>query len=291
MYNVIVNPSAGKFKASKVVKKVSKYLKRQEVEFLVYFCSGSQDITETTQKLCKNGEKDFIVIGGDGSINHFVNGLTDPSKTNFGIIPAGTNNHFAKYLNIPLKPVDAIKNILEHPTIKLDYIKCNQYRAVNSICCGAYEIAQKKYDSQSADNKTSYRSILRDTLKSYSGINMSIDSDNFKQKDKSYVAVAICNGGFAGKNLYVSPLSNMHDGLANLITIQYREGEKVKAGYKSLQKGNHIYKDAQSNSWTSFVNIKPDNPIDVTLDGELYSFDQIEINVISNGLNVYTKRF
>ena len=289
MYNVIVNPSAGKYKASKVVKKVSKYLKRQEVEFLVYFCSGSQDITETTQKLCKNGEKDFIVIGGDGTVNRFVNGLTDPSKTNFGIIPAGTNNHFAKYLNIPLKPVEAIKNILEHPIIKLDYIKCNQYRAVNSICCGAYEIAQKKYDNQSNEGKMSYRTILKNTLKNYAGITMSIDSDNFKQKDKTYTAVAICNGGYAGNNFYVSPLSNMHDGLANLIAIQY--SDNVKANYKVLQKGDHIYKDAKSNSWTSFVNINSNNPIDVALDGELYTFDQLEVNVISNGLNIYTKRF
>ena len=84
MYNVIVNPNANNKKASKVVKKVSKYLKSQDVEFLVYFSETADDITTITSKLCKEGEREFIVIGGDGTLNHFVNALTDPSKTNIG---------------------------------------------------------------------------------------------------------------------------------------------------------------------------------------------------------------
>lgn len=291
MYNVIVNHMANKSKASKVAKKVSKYLKSQGVEFLVYFSESSADITETTQKLCKSGEKEFIVVGGDGTLNHFLNGLTDPSKINFGIVPAGKNNHFAKYLNIPNKPIDAVKNILEHSTVKLDYLKCNQYRAINSICLGAYEIAQQKYEAQPAESKISYNTVFKNAIKSYSGLNLSIDSDNLKQKDGIYTAVAVCNGGFAGKGLYVSPLSNLHDGLANLITINYKDAPNLKIDYKELQNGQHIYKHLQSNSWTTFANIKSATPIDVTLDGELYSFEQLEINVISNGLNIHTKKF
>lgn len=291
MYNVIVNHTANKSKASKVAKKVSKYLKQQGVDFLVYFSEGSSHITETTQKLCKSGEREFIVIGGDGTINHFLNGLTDPSKINFGIIPAGKNNHLAKYLNIPTKPIEAVKNILEHPPIKVDYLKCNQYRAINSICCGAYEIAQQKFQSQPAESKMSYNAIIKNTLKTYSGLTLSIDSDNVKQKDDVYTALAICNGGFMGKGVYVSPLSNLHDGLANLITIKYTDQQTLKLDHKALKSGQHIYKDLQSNSWTTFANIKSPTPMDVSLDGELYSFDQMEINVISNGLNIRTKKF
>lgn len=291
MYNIIVNHTANNNKASKVVKKVSKYLKSQGVEFLVYFSQSSADITETTQKLCKSGEKEFIVIGGDGTINRFLNGLTDPSKINFGIVPAGKNNHFAKYLNIPLKPIDAVKNILEHSSIKLDYMKCNQYRAINSICCGVYEIAQQKYENQEADCKMSYKSIFKNVLKTYSGLNLTIDSDNLKQREGIYTVVAVCNGGYASKNLYVSPLSNMHDGLANLVAMEYTDVANVRQDYNKLQKGEHIHANIQSNSWTTFASIKSNTPINVSLDGELYSFDQLEVNVISNGLNIRTKKF
>ena len=52
MYNVIVNPAAGNKKASKVIKKVAKYLKSQNVEFLVFFSETPEDDNNITKKLC-----------------------------------------------------------------------------------------------------------------------------------------------------------------------------------------------------------------------------------------------
>ena len=289
MYNIIVNPSANSKKAEKVIKKVSKYLKSQAVEFLVYFSENAEDVTNITKKLCKDGERQFIVVGGDGTLNHFVNGLTDPSKTNFGIIPAGKHNHFARYLNLPKKPVEAIKNILENPTIKVDYLKCNEYRALNLISCGAIEIAENKYLTQDKDSKLSRRKILNETLKNFDGISLSIEADNLKQKNKLYTACAICNGGFYGDNVYVSPLSNMHDGLANVVTIDYNDSSQVKKDYKITRSGKHIYTNPTSNSWSTQVKVTAKQPFDTMIDGEIYQFDTLEINVIAKGLNIYTK--
>ena len=289
MYNMIVNPTANKNKAEKVIKKVSKYLKSQAVEFLVYFSESSEDITNITKKLCKDGERQFIVVGGDGTLNHFVNGLTDPSKTQFGIIPAGKHNHFARYLNLPKKPLDAIKNILENPAIKVDYLKCNQYRALNLVSCGAIEMAENKFLTQSKDSKVSRRKILNNTLKTFDGLSLSIEADNLKQKDKLYTACAVCNGGFYGDNIYVSPLSNMHDGLANVVTIDYNETKQVKNDYKITKSGKHIYKNPTSNSWSTQVKVTAKEPFDTMIDGEIYQFGNLEINVIAKGLNIYTK--
>ena len=289
MYNVIVNPSAGNNKASKVIKKVAKYLKSQNVEFLVFFSETPEDINNITKKLCKDGEKDFIIVGGDGTLNNFVNGLTDPSKTNFGIIPAGKHNHFARYLGLPKKPIDAIKNIIEHSTIKIDYLKCNQYRALNLVSCGAIEIAENRYLNQADKPKLSRKKILNHTLKNFEGMSLNIESDNLKQKDKLYTACAVCNGGFYGDNVYVSPLSNMHDGLANVVTIDYNETRLVKKDYKITKSGKHIYKNPSSNTWATHVKVSSKHTFDTMIDGEIYQFDALEITVIAKGLNIYTK--
>lgn len=291
MYNIIVNPAANNNKAVKAVKRVVKYLKSQNVEFLVFFSEDTEHLMDTTKKLCKSGEKEFIVIGGDGTIHHFLNSLTDPSKTNFGIIPAGKHNHFASYLNIPTNPVEAIKNILEHPTIKIDYLKCNQHRALNLISCGAIEMAEQKYINQDKNIKQlSFNKVLKSTLQDYQGVKLLVEADELNLKEKSYTACAVCNGGFYGDNIYVSPLSNMHDGLANLITIEFTENKAVKSDYAYVKSGKHIYKNPTSNTWTSCASIKSPEPLDVMMDGELYSFNELEINVIANGLNIYTKK-
>jgi len=289
MYNIIVNPLAGKNKASKVIKKISKYLKSQKVEFLVFFSETAEDVNNISKKLSKDGERDFIIVGGDGTLSHFVNGLTDPSKVNIGIIPAGKHNHFARYLNIPTNPIDAIQIILDQTTTKIDYLKCNEYRALNLISCGAIEIAENKYLSQDKNEKISRRKILKNTLQNFEGIPLTIDADNFKQKDKVYTSCAVCNGGFYGDNMYISPLSNMHDGLANLVTLDFSDNKQVSKDYSIVKKGKHIYKTTSSNSWSSYVNIKSDSPFDTMIDGEIYQFDNLEINVIAKGLNIYTK--
>ena len=291
MYNIIVNPTANNGKASKVIKKMSKYLKSQNVEFLVFFSETADDITTTTKKLCKDGEREFIVVGGDGTLNRFINGLVDPSKTHFGIVPAGKHNHFARYLGIPKKPVNAVKNILEHPTVKIDYLKCNEYRAINIVACGAIEVAENKFLNQSSDAKLSRRAILKNTLKTFDGIPFSIEADNLNQKNKLYASCAICNGGFYGDNFYISPLSNMHDGLANLVTLEYSDNKKVKKDYIIAKKGKHIYKDSSSNTWSSFVTIKSKQPFSAMLDGEIHEFNELEINVIPKGLNIYTNKY
>ncbi len=289
MYNIIVNPIAGKGKASSVVKKVVKYLKSQNVEFLVFFSESSEDISTITKNLCKAGEKEFIIIGGDGTLHQFINGLTDPSKTYFGIIPAGEHNHFARYLGIPTKPIDAIKNALENNPIRIDYLKCNEHRVLNLISCGALELAERKFNERT-DIKVSRAKTTRQTLDEFKGINLSIEADNTKIKDTLYTSCAICNGGFYGDNMYISPLSNMHDGLANLVLLEYDNENTIKADYAYVKKGKHIYSNPSSNSWTTHVNIKSSTAIDVTLDSELYSFNELEINVIPNGLNIYTKK-
>lgn len=290
MYNIIVNPTANNGKASKVIKKVSKYLKAQNVEFLVFFSESISDITDITKKLCKDGEREFIVIGGDGTLNKFINGLVDPSKIHFGIVPAGKHNHFARYLGIPKRPINAVKNILEHPAVKIDYLKCNEHRAINLVACGAIEIAENKFLNQGSDSKLSRKAILKNTLKTFEGISLSIEADNLNQKNKLYTSCAVCNGGFYGDNFYISPLSNMHDGLANVVTLEYSDNEKIKKDYMVAKKGKHIYTDSSSNSWSSFVTIKGNQPFSAMLDGEIYEFNELEINVIPKGLNIYTNK-
>lgn len=289
MFNVIVNPTANKGKVAKVIKKVSKYLKSQNVEFLVFFAENPDDLDTIVKKLCKDNEREFIVIGGDGTLNRFINGLTDPSKTYFGIVPAGKHNHFARYLGIPKNPIDATKNILEHLTMKVDYLKCNEYRALNLVSCGAIEIAEHKFLNQDKENKLSRKAILKNTLSTFEGLAFNIEADNLKQKDKLYTSCAVCNGGFYGDNIYVSPLSNMHDGLANVVTLDFNDTKRVKKDYAITKKGKHIYKNPNSNTWSTHVNIKSKQPFKAMLDGEIHEFDELEINVIAKGLNIYTK--
>lgn len=54
----------------------------------------------------------MVVLGGDGTINEVVNGIQDYEKVILGYIPIGSSNDFARSLNIPSSPKEALELIL-----------------------------------------------------------------------------------------------------------------------------------------------------------------------------------
>lgn len=54
----------------------------------------------------------IIVLGGDGTVNEVVNGITDYSKIIVGYIPIGSSNDFARGLGLPFKYDEALEVIL-----------------------------------------------------------------------------------------------------------------------------------------------------------------------------------
>ena len=66
----------------------------------------------------------IVVAGGDGTINHAVNGLVG-STLPLGIIPLGTGNDFARAIGIPMVPADAVRRILDGLTRAIDLVRVN----------------------------------------------------------------------------------------------------------------------------------------------------------------------
>lgn len=69
-------------------------------------------------------EKHEIIaaLGGDGTINEVLTGMLN-SKSQLAIIPGGTGNDYARGLNIPTNPDDALEVILQRHSVKMDVIK------------------------------------------------------------------------------------------------------------------------------------------------------------------------
>jgi YegS/Rv2252/BmrU family lipid kinase len=73
--------------------------------------------------LCQLDEEkvNIIILGGDGTINEVVNGITDFSKVRLGVVPTGTGNDFARNLGIKGAAEDIIHDILKcEKGIKID---------------------------------------------------------------------------------------------------------------------------------------------------------------------------
>ena len=112
-------------------------------------------------------------------------------------------------------------------------------------------------------------------------------SKNGKARTEHVYELVVANGGFSRKRA-ISPLSNLQDGLFNLVyTNVINQNINIKA-LKNYDKGEHIYKDDTKQYWLSNLKIStPDDKIKAIVDGRICNFDKLDIVLVENGLKIY----
>ena len=119
MYHFIVNPCSRTGKAVMVWQTLEQALKQKNVEYRAYFTEYPGHATELAAAICsKNpGEKHIITVGGDGTSNEVINGLTDYSEVIYGCIPTGSGNDLVRSLGLPKDPLAVLDRILSGDNI------------------------------------------------------------------------------------------------------------------------------------------------------------------------------
>lgn len=79
-------------------------------------------MTTIASILTENGNVNIIAVGGDGTVNKVLNGIKNFNNINFGTIPCGTGNDFAKSLNLPKNPVKAVQFIIDNKPTFTDFL-------------------------------------------------------------------------------------------------------------------------------------------------------------------------
>ena len=102
MYYFIVNTASGSGKGADVWKRISSVLKERNVTYKAYKTRYAGHAKELATKISSlNAEEvKLIVVGGDGTINEVINGITDFEKVVFFVIPTGSGNDFARGMGI-----------------------------------------------------------------------------------------------------------------------------------------------------------------------------------------------
>jgi diacylglycerol kinase family enzyme len=102
-----------------------------------YVPIGARGLRRKLRQACEARGAVVVAVGGDGTINsvaQYVRG----TDCKLGIIPAGTLNHFAKTLGIPLDIPEAVQLILRGSNRRVDVGLVNKHVFVNNSSIGFY---------------------------------------------------------------------------------------------------------------------------------------------------------
>ena len=122
---VILNPVSGNFKSPVRLKQLKNTLEKQLSGIELVTTTYKKHEFELTTAAIKNGFRNFICIGGDGTLHTMVNAIMrqneiPSTEIRIGVIPVGTGNDWVKTYGIPKNTRKAINIIKNNRTILQD---------------------------------------------------------------------------------------------------------------------------------------------------------------------------
>ncbi|MCL2784218.1 MAG: diacylglycerol kinase family lipid kinase [Propionibacteriaceae bacterium] len=232
---LVVNPTAGRGKALKILPKVLNELLRGLPE-------GSLKVLQANsyaeaQRFCAEAVENarltadtrdcLVVMGGDGIMHLGIN-AAGGTGVPLGMIPAGTGNDLCRSVGIPLDPVKAAKVIVDGHLLNMDLTSVvgklahgGTQRYVGTVVGTGYDarVGIRGASMAKAWGSLAYAVAALVELKSFEPVTYRLRIDG-EERVLPAMLVAVANGGYYGGGMHVAPTASVTDGLLN-ITIAH----------------------------------------------------------------------
>ena len=124
MFYCIVNPSARSGKGKNIWKDLESRFKERGLDYKAVFTKGPGHATKLSQSLTTDEKYSselpikIVVLGGDGTLNEVMNGISDFNKVLVGYVPIGSSNDFARDLSYPKKMDELLDTIVKGEKVR-----------------------------------------------------------------------------------------------------------------------------------------------------------------------------
>ncbi|MCU6732612.1 diacylglycerol/lipid kinase family protein [Diplocloster agilis] len=287
MYYFIVNPKARSNRGMRIWDIIEKELKKEEVSYEVYFTEYPHHATDLARVVTEGGDYlTLVAIGGDGTVNEVLNGVVRLEQITFGYIPAGSSNDFIRDLHLPVKPEQALHNIL-HPkyykNIHLGQITCGdtiRRFAVSSgigfdaaICHEALKSRFKNFLNKLKLGKLTYMGIAFHQIVLCKPELMTLHIDGCKTfQFPRTLFLAAMNCSYEGGGFRFCPKANPEREALDFCIVHGLSKWKVPIPLLAAKKGHHTRFKGVDTLRCRKARIHVDTPLAVHIDGESCGF-------------------
>lgn len=289
----IINPSSGRQNIRTSIERIIGKLVMEHIcEYNEVFYTKQKDDAYQRAILLKANDYDFIVaVGGDGTVNEVIGGIIESgANIPLAIIPAGTVNDFATYLQLP-KSVDRfVKMIQAFDTKKVDVGRIGHQYFANVVAGGAFSDISYRVpkDKKARFGPLAYyiEGALAIPGLFTTHLNLSINA-NGKHYDEKAILFMVSNTKSVGGFTTIASKAEISDGLFDVIIIRKCEFTDLVALSKDILLNKHLDSPFVNFFQTNRVEIDCDKKdMVVDLDGEIGPNVPVIIENIPQALNI-----
>lgn len=267
---ILANPLAGKGGSKHFLNWLEKQLLIRQISFVVFKNEWPINFNEFT---------DIWILGGDGSINFFINQFPD-CKIPLVLFKTGTGNDFAWKLYGDLNNYEIFEKVLQLEPQAVDVGKCNNTLFINSFGIGFDgEILKSMNAIRFLGGPIGY--LLAVILKIFSfrekKFTVTCGDEQWKEK---FLLLIINNSSRAGGGFNITPLAEINDGKLDLFICKPLSIIQRLRYLPVLKSGNHMGLSFLINRLGTSFQIFAEKEMAIQVDGELIFAQEVSISIL-----------
>lgn len=257
-------------KALAVTDRIAKILSDKQCPFSIF--------TTAWPKVWDNYTEAWV-IGGDGTLNHFINQNPD-FLLPISIFKGGSGNDFHWMIYGDITVEAQVEKVLYGAPHPVDAGSCNNSLFLNGLGIGFDgAIVKDLVGKRKVAGKASYLlSILKHILRHHEE-RCDIEADGFLVREDCFM-ISVANSKRYGGGFNVAPRAVIDDGLLDINIITKISPFKRMQFLPVIEKGEHLSLPFVQYNQVKNVTIKCRNPLPAHLDGEFLMASEFEVRCL-----------
>jgi len=283
---ILLNPTARRGKARKLLKRALEVFRQQNVHFVVREGQSSQHLMELARAASEEKPDLIVSAGGDGTHHYVINGLFK-SKVPLGLLPMGTGNDFAKGVGMAMDLHAAAAALVNGRVREIDLAQVGA--AVYGCIAGVgFDSTVTRYANEHArwlSGPLAYTWSLLCCMPEYRPQQLEIIADGASYSGEVLFAVVGNNSSYGG-GIRLAPRAKLDDGILDVCIVPYLSRLELLRWVPRAYRGEHLNHPRIKYFQARNITLRPASRMELFGDGEFLQELPATIEVIPRALRV-----
>ena len=289
MITFIVNEASGRGRGGKIWRALRREMLEQELPFRAWCTRSPGEATALAQLTCQDAQElqKLVVVGGDGTVNEVLNGISDFAQIALGVVPIGSGNDFVRGLGLPRDPRAALERVfaasgdarIDLGQVRIDGQAPRRFGISAGIGMDAWVCAQVDASRAKAGlNRFGLGSLSYGLMTLSAAWNLETANGNVtfttpygrhRQDLSNLIFLACMNFPWEGGGVPIAPEASAVDGCFSVCFAENLGRSQVFAKLPLLALGRHPHTEGVTLLKASRVEVQLEMPLYVHADGEV----------------------
>jgi len=273
---VVVNPAAGGGRTGRAWPTIAAELNRAGLAFESAWTTGRGHAIELARRAAGAGWPLVVAVGGDGTLNEIVNGVTEPNGSvlaTTGAVLTGRGRDACRNFDLAADWRRAARRLVEGADAAFDlgaaeWADGTRRFFLSAAGAGFDAAVARRVASRGGRGTLPYLLGIVEGLIAHRPIPATLAVDGGPEQSAPLTTVIVANGAWYGGGMKIAPTAEPGDGALDLVVIGALGRGELLRWLPAVYRGTHLANPKVGLHRVRQVTVRAPSPIPTHVDGE-----------------------